>query len=129
MDHSSVEVRARIPADVTAPDRVVFGLTARQVAILTAVAAPAYLAWRALQGRVPDLVLISAGAPVAAIAVALAIGCRDGIALDTWLVAAVRHLRHPHRLAPAPDSSADPPPWAPLTATGTAGTAHAAPAM
>src|SRR4051812_4036306 len=102
MDDSSVEVRARIPADVTAPDRVLFGLTARQVAILTAVAAPAYLAWRALQGQVPDLVLIAAGAPVTAIAVALAIGRRDGVGLDTWLLAAVRYLRQAHRLAPAP---------------------------
>lgn len=60
--------RARIPADVDAPDRVLFGLTARQVAVVAAVVAPVYLGWRLLQGRLPDLVLLTAAAPVAALA-------------------------------------------------------------
>ena len=108
-----VEVRARIPADVDTPDRVLFGLTARQVMVLAAVAAPAYLAWRALQGRVPAVALVAATAPVAALAVVIAVGRRDGIGLDAWLLAAVRHLRAPHRLTPEPDCATVEPDWAP----------------
>jgi hypothetical protein len=115
-DDVNGEVRARIPADVDAPDRVLFGLTERQVAVLVCVAAPAYLAWRALAGRIPDQILIAAGAPVAALAVGLALGRRDGIGLDAWLTAAVRHRCEPHRLAPAAQSPAEDPAWSPLTA-------------
>lgn len=94
-------VRARIPADVNAPDRVLFGLTARQVVVAAAVLAPAYLIWRALQDRVPPGVRLAAAAPVAAVAVALAVGRRDGIGLDGWLAAAARQVVSPRRLVPA----------------------------
>ncbi len=46
------EVRARIPADVEAPDRILWGLTARQVAILAAAAAVGYLIWQGIGTRV-----------------------------------------------------------------------------
>jgi hypothetical protein len=91
-------VRVRIPADLNAPDRVVAGLTARQVAILAVAAVPVYLAWQQLAGRIPVPVLAGATAPIAAVAVGLALGRRDGLGLDAWLLASLAHRRRPRRL-------------------------------
>src|SRR5450631_1525527 len=60
-------LRARVPADIEAPDRILGDLTARQVAVLAIGAAVAYLAWRALHTRLPVTVLIAAGVPFAGI--------------------------------------------------------------
>jgi hypothetical protein len=106
-------VRARIPADLNAPDRVVAGLTARQVAILAVAAVPVYLAWQQLTGRIPVPVLAGGSAPVAAVAVALALGRRDGLGLDAWLLAALAHRRRPRRLLPASVHPRPAPEWAP----------------
>ena len=70
-------VRARIPADLDTPDRVVMGLTVRQAAILAAAAVPIYLAWHLLADRLPLPVLAAATAPLAAVATAVAVGRRD----------------------------------------------------
>lgn len=106
-------VRARIAADLNAPDRVVAGLTARQVAILAVAAVPVYLAWQQLAGRIPVGVLAGVTAPVAAIAVGLALGRRDGVGLDAWLLAALVHRRRPRRLLPPSFEPATAPEWAP----------------
>lgn len=108
-------VRARIPADLNAPDRVVAGLTARQVAILAIAAVPVYLAWQQLAGRIPVPVLAGVTAPVAAVAVGLALGRRDGLGLDAWLLAALVHRRRPRRLLPASVRPGPAPEWAPDT--------------
>jgi hypothetical protein len=109
------DLRARIPADVDAPDKIVFDLTARQVAILAAAAAVFWLAWHWLARVVPLPVFGLAMIPFAGITVALALGRRDGLSLDRWLLAAILHRRAPHRLAPA--GATPPPAWAP-TPTG-----------
>jgi hypothetical protein len=106
-------MRARIPADLSAPDRVVAGLTARQVAILAVAAVPVYLAWQQLADRIPVPVLAGVTAPVAAVAVGLALGRRDGLGLDTWLLAALIHRRRPRRLLPAPGHLRPAAEWAP----------------
>ena len=107
-------IRARIPADLDTPDRLVAGLTAHQLLILAAAAVPLYAAWQGLGNRVPLPVLAAVIAPVAAIAVAVALGRRDGLSLDTWLMAALIHRIRPRRLVPAPDPGPPPPPgWAP----------------
>lgn len=106
-------VRVRIPADIEAPDRVLFGLTARQVAVLAAAAAPLYLVWQGLASRVPLVVLALVTAPPVAVAVAVALGRRDGLPLDAWLVAAVRHVRGPRRLTTPAGVTDAVPEWAP----------------
>jgi hypothetical protein len=111
-------VQARIPADLDAPDRVMLGLTPRQIAVLAVAVVPIYLAWQLLAGRVPIPVLIAATSPVAALAAAVAMGRRDGVGLDAWLLAAFTHRRGPRRLLPVHPSPAAPD-WAPLTTTNT----------
>jgi hypothetical protein len=110
---SSSVLRAGVPADVEAPDRVLGDLTARQVAVLAVGAALGYLAWRAVHARVPVLVLVAAGVPVAGATLALAIGRRDGLALEVWLAHAARYRRAPRRLLPVRVPPA--PAWAPAT--------------
>jgi hypothetical protein len=108
------EVRARIPADVEVPDRIVFNLTARQAAILVVAAAAGYLTVRALGPYVPVPALMLVLTPIAGAAVTLALGRRDGVPLDVWLWAAVRYRRSPRTMVPAPVAAV--PAWAPGTA-------------
>jgi PrgI family protein len=110
---SDIQVHARIPADVEAPDRILWGLTARQVAILAAAAALGYLLWQAIGPRLPLPVFAAVAVPLAGVAAALAIGRRDGLPLDLWLWAAIRSRRGPHRQVPAADGIDAPPAWAP----------------
>ncbi|GAB4001557.1 hypothetical protein GCM10029992_37410 [Glycomyces albus] len=94
-----------VPADVDLADRVLWGLTVRQVAILAPVALGLLAAWRALLGSVPILVLLAATAPVAAIALALALARVDAVGLDRLAWAALRGPRG--RVAagsPSPDA-------------------------
>lgn len=114
-------VQAHVPADLDAPDRILYGLTARQVAILAATAAVLWLAFQALTPALPAPVVGVACVPVAAIAAAVALGRRDGITMDRWLAAAVRSARAPHRLVPAAEPVPAAPGWAPRAAD-TAGT-------
>lgn len=92
----------RIPADVDRPDVIVARLTARQVVIL---AGTGLLVWAGFMGahaalpQVPPLYLIAPAAPVAAIAVGLALGKRDGLSADRFALAALRHTRAPKHLA------------------------------
>lgn len=104
----------RVPADVNTPDKIAYGLTARQLAVLTVAAVAIYGLFRVLAGRVGTSTLLAVLLPIAGLAVAAAMGSRDGLPLDSWLVAAVRFLRSPKRLAPSGDGAHLPPPaWAP----------------
>lgn len=106
-------MRARIPADLDAPDRIAFGLTVRQAAILAATAAPLYVVWQQLAGRVPIPVLAAVTVPIAASAAVVALGRRDGVPFDAWLLAALVHHRTPRRLVPTRTTVT--PAWAPPT--------------
>ena len=112
---TDTDLRARIPADVDAPDKIMFNLTARQVAILAAAAAVFWLAWQSLAKVIPLPVFGLAVIPFAGVTVAVALGRRDGLSLDRWLLAAIVHRRAPHRLSPV--GATQPPAWAP-TPTG-----------
>jgi len=103
--------RARIPADVDQPDKIVYGLTARQLAILAVAAAVAYGVVKGLGHLLPQPVLIAILVPVAGAAIVLALGRRDGLSLDMWLLSAIRQSRAPKHHAAA---AAQPvPAWAP----------------
>jgi hypothetical protein len=108
-----VDVRARVPADVEAPDRIVWGLTARQVAIVATAAAVGYLIFKAVGAVLPPPVVALMLIPLLGGAVALAVGRRDGVPLDAWMLAAMLYRRAPRRAAPAPEGAVAAPPWAP----------------
>ena len=93
-------VRARVPADVDAPDRILAGLTSRQVAVLAVAAVAAYLGWDTLHRMVPTSMLVGLAVPVTGVTFALVVGRRDGLALDVWLAHAIRYARTPRRLVP-----------------------------
>lgn len=99
----------RIPADVDMDDRILGRLTARQVAILGATAAVLYLVWLATSALVPVWVFLAAAVPVAATAVALATGRRDGTTLDRYALAAATHYAHTR--TGRPPTSSEAPPW------------------
>ena len=102
--------RARIPADVDAPDKVLYGLTFRQLAILAVAAVIFYGAWRALHAIVPAPVLLGAAVVLGGLVFGLAVGRRDGLPMDMWLASAVRHSRAPRALSTT-DTTAKTPDW------------------
>ncbi|GAA2349904.1 PrgI family protein [Dactylosporangium salmoneum] len=103
--------RARIPADVDQPDKIVYGLTARQLAILAAAAAVAYGLVKGFGQVLPQPILIAILVPVGGAAIVLALGRRDGLSLDRWLLSAIRQTRAPkHHAAAAAEAV---PGWAP----------------
>jgi hypothetical protein len=102
--------RARIPADVDAPDKVLYGLTFRQLAILAVAAIVFYGAWRTLHAIVPMPILLAATVIGNGLVFGVAVGRRDGLPLDVWLLASVRHSRAPRALSTT-DTSSTPPDW------------------
>jgi len=102
----------RIPADVELPDRVLAGLTARQLLILTAGAAPAYGIWWATRAWLPLPLIGGAMVPMLLAAVGLALGRRDGLTMDAYAFAAIRYLLAPTRFIPhEPAPAAAVPAW------------------
>jgi hypothetical protein len=109
---------ARIPADVERPDKILAGLTARQVAILAGTGVILWLIFLAVRHLIPATVYAAAAAPVVALAAGVALGSRDGLSLDRIAVAALRQSRAPHRLVSAPEGVVPPPDWAPAVPSG-----------
>ncbi|GGJ90027.1 hypothetical protein GCM10010123_19840 [Pilimelia anulata] len=113
-------VRARITADVDAPDKVLYGLTFRQLAVLALAAVAYYGLFQTLRHTVPMLALVAGGVVWGALAFGLAVGRRDGQPLDVWLAQAWRHRRAPKALASQPPAAGALPTWAPeATGAGT----------
>ena len=114
--HDQPTERVRIPADMDRPDRILAGLTGRQLVILAAAAAIVWIGYSGVHRLVPLPVFGALAAPVLVAALFLAVGRRDGLALDHYLVAAGRQLRSPRRLVPAPEGVAPAPAWSGNTA-------------
>jgi hypothetical protein len=95
-------LRTGVPADVDAPDRIAWGLTARQLAILAVAGTTGYGLHQALAPLVPPLVLAAVALPIAGLVVAVVLGRRDGLGLDAWLLAAARFRRTPRHQTPTP---------------------------
>ncbi|SCG77638.1 PrgI family protein [Micromonospora inositola] len=109
-DRDAEPGRARMPADVDAPDKVLYGLTFRQLAILAIAALAFYGAWRALHDLLPAPVLLGAAVVTGGLVFGIAVGRRDGLSLDVWLLAAVRHSRAPRALSTT-DTTSKTPDW------------------
>ena len=109
-DRSNEHFVARVPADVDAPDKVLYGLTFRQLAILAVAAVIFYGAWQALHSLLPVPVLLGAAVVLGGLVFGLAVGRRDGLSMDVWLLSAVRHSRAPRALSTT-DTTAKTPDW------------------
>jgi len=95
--------RVRIPADVDRPDKLLAGLTARQLAILAVAAVALWAGYAATRHLVPPAAYGTVAIPVGAVAALLALGRVEGVPADRWVIAAWRHRRSSRRLVPAPD--------------------------
>ncbi len=102
-DHRDNRGRVRIPADVERPDKLLAGLTARQLAIFAVAAVALWAGYAVTRHLVPPDAYAAVAIPVGAVAAMLALGRFEGVAADRWVSAAWRHHRAPHRLVPAPD--------------------------
>ncbi len=92
-------VRAKMAADVDAPDKVLYGLTFRQLAVLAVTAVIVYAAWQCLHPYVAVPVLLGAAVVVGGVVFAVVVSRRDGIPMDAWLLAALRQTRRPRALS------------------------------
>ena len=117
--------RVPVPADVELPDKLVAGLTGRQVVITAIAVLVIWAGFEATRTVLPLPVFAVLAAPVAVVATALAIGQRDGLTLDRLLAAAWRQARSPRRMVTAPEGVPAVPGW---VAPGLARQAGPAPA-
>jgi hypothetical protein len=101
-----------IPADVERPDKILAGLTARQVAIAAVAAVIIWAGLLATRHVLPLPAFAALASPAGLAAVALVIGERHGLPLDRLLAAAWRQSRAPRRLVTAPEGIPAPPDWA-----------------
>jgi len=92
--------RAVVPANVAEPDRIAFGLTFRQLAIIGGTGLLGFGCYRTYGPLLPPPVWIVAGIAVFAVAVVVAIGRRDGLPLDVWLRHGFALSHSPRTLAP-----------------------------
>jgi PrgI family protein len=92
------------------PDKILAGLTARQVAIAAAAVVIVWAGFRAARHVMPLPVFAVLAAPVAVAAIALVTSERDGLPLDRLLATAWRHARSPGRLVTAPEGVVPPVP-------------------
>ncbi|MCW6007683.1 PrgI family protein [Micromonospora sp. CPCC 205371] len=104
-----------MPADVDAPDKVLYGLTFRQLAILAVAAVIFYGGWRSLHTILPVPVLLGAAVVLGGLVFGLAVGRRDGLPMDQWLLASIRHHRAPKALSTT-DTTSRTPGWVDATA-------------
>ncbi len=104
-------VRAKVPSNVDREDTLMYGFTARQLFILAGAGLGLWLLWAATASVLPVPVFLGLAAPVAAGAFILAVGRRDGVALRSWLLAALAARRRPTRLVPALGQISSPPEW------------------
>ncbi len=111
MNSSEQPMSVKIPADVDQPDKILYGLTARQLAILAGTAAACLWAFLTFGALVPFPVLVAVLIPVAATGVVLAVGHRDGMGLDRYLVTALAHVRAPKARVAAQGPVQAPPSW------------------
>ncbi|RZU76037.1 PrgI family protein [Micromonospora kangleipakensis] len=123
----------RVPADIDTPDRIAWGLSFRQLAILAGVGATSWAVYSQFGPALPLPVWLALAVPVAAVTAVVALGRRDGLPLDVWLRHGLTLRRTPRLQAPGqpggvPVLDAPAPVPAPLRAAAVAiaadGTVH-----
>lgn len=84
-----------VPADIDIQDRVLFGLTVRQLLMLAPSVLAAGLIWQSFGSIVPPEVVMPLACIPVALSTALAIGRIDGIGIDRLVASALAMPRHP----------------------------------
>lgn len=98
----------KVPADVELEDKLAFGLTARQLALLAAAGVSAYGSYLLLASIAPTIVALAVGLLVALVGVLVALGRYEGMGGDQFALAVARYLRAPRQLVLAPDGQPAP---------------------
>lgn len=99
----------KIPQDVSRPDKIMFGATARQCLILGGIAVGLWLTWLATRSFMPPL-LYAAPATLFLLLIGIAVSTeRDGVTCDRLLIAALRQSMSPRRQVMAPEGVSAPP--------------------
>lgn len=93
----------RIPADISRPDRLLGPFTARQTTILALTVLVLYGGWWVTRPFMAPLAYVVLVIPISGAAAALALGRREGIGLDRFLLSALVHARTPKRRVHAPE--------------------------
>ncbi|WP_223830224.1 PrgI family protein [Nocardiopsis quinghaiensis] len=107
--------RVRMPADVEREDKILAGLTARQLVIIGVPGVGVWAAYSMLGHLVPPLAMVAVAVPVMGAAVAAALVQRDGLSLDRLLLAALRFARSPKRRASGASDPQPLPSWVQAT--------------
>lgn len=99
----------KIPQNVSAPDKIMFGATARQCVILGGTAAGLWVTWLGVQSFVPPF-MFAAPAGLFLLLLGVVVSAeRDGVTADRLLAAAVRQVLSPRRRVMAPEGVGQPP--------------------
>ncbi|MGW2161703.1 PrgI family mobile element protein [Nonomuraea sp. NPDC001699] len=102
---------ARIPSDINQPDKIAYGLTFRQILIITltgGISAGIYYLFHQL---LPVVILAAILLPLIALGITVALGRRDGLSLDRFAWTALSFARTPKELVAAPEGTTGPPRW------------------
>ncbi|MEU8342410.1 PrgI family protein [Spirillospora sp. NPDC048832] len=101
----------KIPADIDQPDKILYGLTTRQLGILAGTAAACLWIFLTVGPLMPLPVLVAVLVPVLAVGVVLAVARHDGMSLDRYCLAALRHLHAGKERVTAGEPVPPPPAW------------------
>lgn len=102
---------ARIPADIDQPNKIAYGLTFRQILIITFTGGIAAAVYYLCHRLLPVVILAAMLLPFLALGLTVALGRRDGLSLDRFALAALLFARARKRLVAAPEGVTGPPRW------------------
>ncbi|HTZ44876.1 MAG TPA: PrgI family protein [Jatrophihabitans sp.] len=111
MTSPEVSRAVRIPADVEREDRIVAGLTARQVAIFAVAGLLLYAGYLATHALIPLAAYAALAVPAGVAVAVLVLGSRDGMSLDRLALAAARQRLTPRVQVAAPEGITPAPGW------------------
>lgn len=102
----------RIPADVEREDRLLAGMTARQLLVLALTGLGAGFIVTIARRALPLPLALGLARPVAVAGLVLALARVHGLPGDRFALAVLDYLRSPRRQVPAPAEVVPAPPWA-----------------
>ncbi|MGH2767666.1 MAG: PrgI family protein, partial [Actinomycetota bacterium] len=98
-------MKVRVPANVDMPDRIVAGLTIRQLAILALDGLVLWALFLAAGRALSPIALVAVSVPLAAAGLAAGASSPHGISLDRLVRLALRYLQSAKRRVLAPEGS------------------------